>query len=155
MSPSWNVLWFHVVFSYVQTFFNWSDRKDQISNYLEEFIMPVNENSLATHNNLRRKTIIKKYCYLILKWAFLKPVLDMTLQTFHQDPSAKGYYEAKNSSPTLQCFTVFGLQRNVQEQASMLLTASDWLVWTSARRWRHVTEWATNWPWYTLQHAIF
>ena len=67
----------------------------------------------------------------------------------------RGYYQAKNSFPTLRCFAVFGLRRNVQEHASMLLTASDWLVWTSAQRWRHVIERATNWPWHALQHVIF
>ena len=40
-------------------------------------------------------------------------------------------------------------------KTSVLLVASDWLVWTSTRSWRHVTEWANNWLWHTLQHAIF
>ena len=60
-------------------------------------------------------------------------------------------------------------EENVQEHASMLLVACDWLVWTSAQRWCqvvwlvwtsarhwcHVTEGVTNWPWHTLQHTIF
>ena len=61
----------------------------------------------------------------------------------------------KHTSPTARSFSVLGLRRSLQEHSLMLLVASDWLVWTFARHWRHVTEQATNWPWHTLQHTIF
>ena len=61
----------------------------------------------------------------------------------------------KYISPTVWRFSVFGLWRNLWEHSSTLLIASDRLVWTSAQRWHHVTERATNWPRHTLQHTIF
>ena len=51
---------------------------------------------------------------------------------------------SSRSFKKLQSITVFGLRSNVQEHVSMLQIASDWLLWTSPRRRRHVIERASQ-----------
>ena len=103
-------------------------------------------------------------CKAIWSTPGLKPVLNTISGCLHEASRSFGVHcehlllDQKHFVNTSKHRRI-GLAKQCPGKTSMLLIASNWLVWTSARCWPHGTERATKWLWswpcHTAVHRFY